>query len=103
MKWLIRVEHYRYERASFFEGIEEEAKKEAIKRFDYFTDDFGFDYHSETAVPQVTLYPVENPIVINMANHYFERTKRQEEIYKAMQEVREREEYERLQKKFGGK
>jgi hypothetical protein len=79
----------------------EAASKKAIEKFDYYSSDFGGSWSDTNDLPSVILYEVENSIRVDVKDHWSQGQKEQEERQKKYVEDREREQYERLQKKFG--
>lgn len=101
MKYLLRIEWNGREQTSYFSGNEEGARKEAHNLFDRFTGDFEFEY--EKYIPVVVMYPYEKCVSVNMDDYYKKAIEENEKESKVWAEHREREEFERLQKKFGKK
>lgn len=99
MKWLLFIEHCGYERVLVFEGSEDDARKKAIRFFDDFTFDHNFDY--EKYIPNVMIYEINKSIAVDMSDYHLKHVEMMEKLSKANKELRERNEYERLRKKFG--
>jgi hypothetical protein len=83
------------------EGTKEQAEAAAHELFDNHLSDSCRDYDSPKDVPVVVVYEIASSFGVEMAEKYFKRREDDKKYYKEQREREEREQYERLQKKFG--
>lgn len=104
-KWLLSLYDDRFERDMTREikGTKEQAIEAANDLFDRFLSDTDREFDEREDVPAVAIYEIGKPFVVEMADRYFKRLEDNEAFYKEQQERQEREQFERLQKKFGKK
>jgi hypothetical protein len=103
MRWLIALDDRDDEVTREFDGTEEEARKVANDLFDGFVSDTGREYDYPEDVPVVIIHEIGKSIGIDMAARYFKGVEEDKKFYQEQRERQEREQFERLQKKFGQK
>lgn len=108
MKWLVTINgihessEYPTEVYDFHADDEEAAKEKALKCFRRYVNDTGQEFDNEQDLPIVIMYELpKEPVWVDIANDWKAEQKGVEERRQATIEKMEREQYERLQKKFG--
>ena len=104
MKWIIVLDdHQGTESTLEIEGSEARAKKAAQELFDQYRYDTGREYDNQEDLPLITVYKIEKSFSVDIFEHYTEQLDKKEKRLKKQLEDQEREQFERLQEKFGKK
>lgn len=102
MNWILSINYFGREKTWDFEGTEQQARARAIDCFEEFTEDYNLEYENEI-IPSVCIVKVKDPIIIDMSGYYIKQMEEREKYFEEQRYRREKEEFERLQKKFGNK
>jgi len=101
MRWIIVLDDRGDEATLRITGTEEEAKKAAQELFDQFRYDTGREYDEVDDLPSIKVYQIERSFSVDILDYYTEQRDKEEKRWKEQRECQEREDFERLQKKFG--
>ena len=101
MKYLVLISEGRENHSYQFSAPDlESAKEKARSCFDRFTSDTGRDYYDKDSLPDVELFEVGKPVIVNIFSHWKEKKEEARKAAEKYREDHERAVYERLKDKF---
>jgi hypothetical protein len=101
MKYICLISEGRENHSYIFSAADQTIAEEQAKRyFDRFTSDTGRDYYDEDSLPDIELFEITKPIVVNIVSHWKEKQEQAKKDSEKFQEKHDRAVYERLKEKF---
>lgn len=101
MNYLVIISEGRENHSYRFSASDlETAKEKAKSYFDMFTSDTGRDYYDEDSLPDVEIFEVTKPVIVNISSHWKKQKEKAKKAAEKYQEDHDRAVYERLKEKF---